>query len=161
MLGDLITETMNMVTGAARTARSRFVLAVFLVPLLGGCTILASRPVQLMSETGAAIRAAKEVQADTLAPELYRQANEWYFKAKHEYKFKNFHLAKEYATKARNFAELAEFQSIRNGGKVSEPPPPEATPAAAPYPYPTPTGVPADELERRQQQQKSGQPPGP
>src|SRR5690348_10262313 len=72
-----------------------------------GCSIFARRPVQEMSETGAAIRAAKEVQADTLAPEFFRQANEWFFRAKHEYKFKNFHLAKEYADKARMFAEKA------------------------------------------------------
>src|SRR4051812_24234163 len=57
-----------------------------------GCSLLATRPLQEMSDTSAAIRAAKEVQADTLSPEFYRQSNEWFFKAKHEYKFKNFLL---------------------------------------------------------------------
>lgn len=117
------------------------------------------RPVQEMSDTAAAIRAAREVQADTLAPELYRQANEWFFKAKHEYKFKNFDLAETYSSKARVFAEDAEFEAIRNGGNrtgdvaTSDPlsagltgPAEKAAPApvSTPYAYPTPTGTPAE-----------------
>lgn len=117
------------------------------------------RPVQEMSDTAAAIRAAREVQADTLAPELYRQANEWFFKAKHEYKFKNFDLARSYSDKARVFAEDAEFEAIRNGGNrsndvaTSDPLAPgltgptdkgAPTPTSTPYAYPTPTGTPAD-----------------
>ncbi len=81
-----------------------------------GCSIFYSRPVQEMSDTAASLRAAREVQADTLAPELYRQANEWFFRAKNEYKFKNFKLADEYSAKARYFAEMAEFESLRSGG---------------------------------------------
>ena len=69
-----------------------------------------------MSDTVAALKAAKEVQADTLAPELYRQATEWFFRAKREYKFKNFREAFDYARKARLFAEEAEFFAIRGGG---------------------------------------------
>lgn len=118
------------------------------------------RPVQDMSDTAAAIRAAREVQADTLAPELYRQANEWFFRAKHEYKFKNFDLARSYSDKARVFAEDAEFEAIRNGGNRSgdvtttDPLAPGLTgpadkavptPTAAPYAYPTPTGIPAND----------------
>ena len=73
-----------------------------------------------MSDTAAAIRAAREVQADTLAPELFRQANEWFFKAKNEYKFKNFEMADDYAQKARRYAEQAEFTSIQSGGSRSD-----------------------------------------
>ncbi|HAR41341.1 MAG TPA: hypothetical protein DCS07_01715 [Bdellovibrionales bacterium] len=126
---------------------------------LTGCTLFASRPTQLMSDTSAAIRAAKGVQADTLAPELYRQANEWFFRAKHEYKFKNFKLAADLASKARLFAEQAEFQSLKNGGKFVEPPPPElpsGTQAAGPPPpdtYATPEPIPADRMEQQQNQQ--------
>ena len=69
-----------------------------------------------MSYTSAALRAAKEVQADTLAPELYRQAREWLFKARREYKFKNFQDARVAAKKARLFAEKAEFEALANGG---------------------------------------------
>lgn len=141
----------------------RIQLATFAVALAMmitlGCSILSTRPVQEMSDTAASIRAAREVQADTLAPELFRQANEWFFKAKHEYKFKNFDLAKSYAERARKFAEDAEFESMRNGGSrtdapIADPmetglngPPSQPIPTStpSPYAYPTPTGVPASD----------------
>ncbi len=125
-----------------------------------------------MSDTAAAMRAAKEVQADTLAPELFRQASEWFFKAKKEYKFKNFKLAKEYGERARRFAEQAEFEAIRNGGNRTEvppdpygnsdtPPPPPSP--EEPYKYPTPEGTPAETFEQRrlqeEAQKKAAQPP--
>ena len=110
-----------------------------------------------MSDTAAAIRAAREVQADTLAPEFYREANEWWNKAKKEYKFKNFKLALDYSGKARRLAERAEFESIRNGGtrsQVDTPPDPFARPEAPaakyePYQYPTPVGTPQESYDQR------------
>lgn len=144
-----------------------------------GCSLFAVRPVQEMSDTSAAIRAAHEVNADTLAPELYRQANEWFFKAKNEYKLKNFSLAEEYALKARRYAEQAEFESIRNGGIRSEmrlpdplsdsagmqpevppPPPSEGAGGSEPYDYPKSKGRPAEYMMQDQQQQQSSQQPG-
>lgn len=64
-----------------------------------------------------AIHAAKEVNADVLAPELFRMAQETSLKARRDYRLKNFKEAKEFADRARTFAERAEFESIRNGGK--------------------------------------------
>jgi hypothetical protein len=146
---------------------------------LAGCTLLTTRPIQEMSITAAAIRAAKEVQADTLSPDFFRLAGEWYFQAKHEYKFKNFKMAKDYAEKARFFAEKAEYESIRNGGNrtdqgVTDPlanggggdaggAPNEGgangagggngkgppDPKSTPYAYPTPAGTPADVYDQR------------
>jgi hypothetical protein len=102
-----------------------------------------------MSNTAAAIRAAKEVQADTLSPDYFRQANEWFFKAKNSYQIKEFKIADEQANKARHFAEMAEFDALQNGGNRSdpanEPPPPDPAPTATPYAYPTPTATPYDE----------------
>jgi hypothetical protein len=119
--------------------------------LFSGCSIFATRPVQEMSDTSAALKAAREVQADTLAPELYRQAQEWFYKAKHEYQLKQFHRAAEYAEKARKYAEQAEFHAIRNGANRADLSPPEAPPAAPAdaYQYPTPTGTPADVYDQR------------
>ncbi len=91
-------------------------LIVLSLVVLSGCSLTATRPMQEMSYTSAAIRAAKEVQADNLAPETYRQANEWFRKARKEYRLKNFKQAKDYADKARSLAEQAEFDSIVNGG---------------------------------------------
>jgi hypothetical protein len=151
-----------------------YVLVPFVALEIMGCTILATRPNQEMANTAAALRAAREVQADTLAPEYYRQATEWFFRAKHEYKFKNFDVARGYASKARRFAEEAEFEALRNGGNrsdqaVSDPldnavdaanpnrnknnqqqPTPSAPKAAAtPDAYPTPEGTPADVYDQR------------
>ena len=101
-----------------------------------GCSLTATRPVQEMSDTTAAIRAAREVQAQTLAPELYRQSNEWFLRARREYRLKNFREAKEYADRARLFAEQAEFEAVRNGAARESlnvpPPPPPPPPGGAP-----------------------------
>jgi len=107
-----------------------------------------------MSYTLAAIKAAKEVQADTFAPEFYRLANEWFFQAKNEYKYKNFKLAQEYTKKARHFAEQAEFEAIRSGGVRSQqaveiPEMSYNPPASKPYEYPKPEGTPADVFQER------------
>ena len=50
--------------------------------LLASCSVVAVRPKQEMSDTAAAIRAAREVKADTIAPEFFREAEEWAFKAR-------------------------------------------------------------------------------
>jgi hypothetical protein len=101
-----------------------------------------------MANTAAAIRAAREVKADTAAPEFFREAQEWFFKANQEYRVKNFKKAKEAAHRARVAAEKAEFQAILGGAKRDslqpEAPPPEQPPEAAaesgsaPEPQPTP-----------------------
>jgi len=157
LLHDKKARSKAFLTGADHRVCSRFRSclwpSVLLLAVLSGCTVLATRPVQLMSDTAAAIRAAREVQADTLAPEPYRQATEWFFKASQEYKLKNFKLAIDYASRARTFAEQAEFQAISNGAKTNEapPPPPEPTPAKVsdPNEYATPTPTPADVYEER------------
>lgn len=118
----MILET-KVTGGSLNQASSRFILsAIFLLfqsLLLQGCSLFTPRPVQDMSQTSAALRAAKEVQADVLAPELFRQAAEIFAKAKREYKFKNFNFATIYAQKARRLAEEAEFEALRNGGNRS------------------------------------------
>lgn len=128
----------------------RLPLTLLLISSSLGCSLLATRPVQEMSDTTAALRAAKEVQADTLAPELYRKANELFLKARKEYKYKNFYLANDYAEQARALAEQAEFEAIRGGGirQDANIPDPLAnslpTPTNPAYAYPTPTGRLAD-----------------
>lgn len=88
-----------------------------------------------------AIKAAKEVGADTLAPELYRNAVEKGQLARKEYRFKNFQTAKELADQARFYAEKAEFESIQNGGKrEAVPQDPLAEPSYSPEPIATPAG---------------------
>jgi|GEM_PF-1502738 len=81
-----------------------------------GCSVAATRPVQEMSNAETAIRAAKDLNADSLAPELYRKANDYHFKAKREYRLKNFDLARKYAVRAMRYAEEAEFLALKGGG---------------------------------------------
>ncbi len=100
------------------------------------------------------MKAAKDAQADVIAPVLYREANEWWQKAKAEYKYKNFEDAETFAIKARKLAEQAEFEVLKNPGQRTEStmddnsaqqaPPSAPTPADTPYAYPTPTGTPFD-----------------
>ena len=82
---------------------------------LSGCSLMATRPGQDMADTAAAIRAAREVQADVHSPVLFLQAIEWLDRAKKEYRYKNFDLAQVYSQYARKYAEKAEFESMRNG----------------------------------------------
>ena len=96
--------------------------SILVLILSGGCSTLATRPTQEMSYTSSALKSAKEVQADVLAPELYRQANEWFMKARSEFRFKNFDLALKYAKKSRNYAEEAEFEAIRAGATRNDSP---------------------------------------
>jgi len=57
--------------------------------------------------------AAKNADAQTLAPSLYRKAEFYYLKAKSSYKRKYFNKAKQYAILSQKFSEKAEYVSIR------------------------------------------------
>lgn len=107
--------------------------------LLSSCSITAVRPAQEMSNMEVAIKAAKEMGADILAPELYRTSIERGQEARKEYRFKNFMKAKDLADQARLFAEKAEYESIRNGGKREAVP---LDPLSDPSYAPEPTGTP-------------------
>lgn len=144
-------------------------VVVLFATLISGCSLLATRPVQDMSDTAAALRAAREVQADVLAPELYRKANELFFKARREYKFKNFEEARSLAIQSRRLAEQAEFDAMRGGATPTEtvfdpfsdlpgqPTAPNAAPAPTtpePYDYPTPEPIPAEKYDERMREQQ-------
>jgi hypothetical protein len=113
-----------------------------LAPLfLISCSITAVRPAQEMSNLEVSLRAAKEINADILAPELYRMANEVSVQAHREYRFKNFEKAKKLADQARVYAERAEFEAIKNGAKREAVP---ADPLSEPSYAPEPIGNPSE-----------------
>jgi hypothetical protein len=87
---------------------------------LSSCSVVASRPLQEMTNADLAIKAAKEVNADTLSPTYFRRAVDLYAKAKYEYGLKNFYQAKKLANAARKFAEQSEFISYKAGGATPE-----------------------------------------
>jgi hypothetical protein len=114
----------------------------FLIFFFGGaCSVTAVRPAQEMSNMEVSIRAAKEVNADVLAPELFRSAQESSLLARREYRYKNFEAAKKYADQARVYAERAEFESLQNGARrEAVPADPLSEPSYAPVPIGTPSG---------------------
>jgi len=128
---------------------------VLLLITSSGCSVIARRPIQEMADATAALKAAREVQADTNSTDYFRLAEEMYFKARQEYRLKNFARAKKHAVEARELAEKSEFLSIRGGAvrsslsapQTEAPPPAEAgtpppqgdsAPPTAPAPTPTP-----------------------
>jgi hypothetical protein len=114
-------------------------LAIAPIFLISACSITAVRPSQEMSNLEVSLRAAKEVNADVLAPELYRSAQETATKARREYRYKNFEIAKKYADQGRIYAERAEFEALRNGAKREAiPTDPLSEPSYAPVPIGTP-----------------------
>lgn len=86
----------------------------------GGCSLTATRPVQEMANADIAIKAAKDLNADSLVPELFRGAQDNFFKAKRDYRLKNFENARNYALRATRLAETAEFEAYRLGGAAPE-----------------------------------------
>lgn len=88
------------------------------------CSVAVIRPVQEMAVADAALRAAREVNADAIEgsniPEIYRAAADNLFKAKREYRLKNFDRARKYAVRATLLAERAEFEAVKAGGATPE-----------------------------------------
>lgn len=115
-----------------------------------GCSLFHERPIQLMSDTAAALRAAKEVSADSLAPEKFRLANESFFRAQNEYRLKNFAIAEKYAKRARRLAEESEFDALRQGSnRTSLLPPDEPVGPPPPSTYEEPSGQLATEMMKQ------------
>ena len=81
--------------------------------ILGACGLTTTRPKVEMSLAQAAFMAAKEEGADVHAPNTYRQAEDYYLKAKSAYRRKYFNKAQEYALLSKKFSEQAEYQSKR------------------------------------------------
>ena len=87
----------------------------FLIFLLcvSACGLTTTRPKLEMSMAQAAFLAAKNAQADTKAPGLYRKAEYFYLKAKSAYKRKYFNKAQEFAVLSKKYSERAEYVAVR------------------------------------------------
>jgi hypothetical protein len=80
---------------------------------LWSCGLTTTRPKIEMSLAQAAFMAAKESGAEIHASNLFRQAEDYYLKAKSSYRRKYFNKAKEYALLSKKFSEEAEYTAIR------------------------------------------------
>lgn len=81
--------------------------------LLLSCGLAQTRPKLEMSLAQSAFLAAKEAKSSEHTPNLFRQAEYYYLKAKSAYKRKYFNKAKEYAVFSRKFSEKAEYNTKR------------------------------------------------
>jgi hypothetical protein len=88
-------------------------LLLVLLLVLGACGLATTRPKVEMSLAQAAFMAAKESGADIHASNLYRQAEDYYLKAKSAYRRKYFNKAQEYALLSKKFSEQAEYAAVR------------------------------------------------
>lgn len=110
------------------------ILLVLLGVVLSACQ---SRPVEELVLADVALKAAQKVKADVLAPDAFRQAENYYLRAKKDYNEGYFESAKKFATEARETAEQAEYKALlkqsqlRGGGTEpdfgSAPPPKRKT----------------------------------
>lgn len=119
--------------------------------VVAGCTLLTPRPIQDLADAKAALKAAKEVGADSAVPAIFLEASEAYFKAERNYQLKNFAIAKDYAIRCRVLAEEAEFEALKLGKNRSSlnvdelPPqtsPPESYEVDKPMPSTSPSTTP-------------------
>lgn len=90
----------------------KFIL-VFSLIFLGACGLATTRPKIEMNLAQAAYMAAKEAAADIHSPGLFRQAEDYYLKAKSAYRRKYFNKAKEYALLSKKYSEQAEYSAVR------------------------------------------------
>ena len=91
----------------------RQLLICLILFTLGACGLTTTRPKVEMSLAQAAFLAAKEAGADVHASNLYRQAEDYYLKAKSAYRRKYFNKAQEYALLSKKFSEQAEYAAVR------------------------------------------------
>lgn len=89
------------------------IFGLLLLSFFTSCGLATTRPKLEMSMAAAAFMAAKEAKAETLAPNIFRKAEEYYLKAKSSYRRKYFNKAKQYALLSQKFSEQAEFSAIK------------------------------------------------
>lgn len=90
----------------------KLILLVLMISITA-CGLTTTRPKVEMSLAQAAFLAAKESGADIHAPNLFRQAEDYYLKAKSAYRRKYFNKAQEYALLSKKYSEQAEYSAVR------------------------------------------------
>jgi len=81
----------------------------------GACT---QRPVVDLTLADVALKAAQKVRADSLAPDQYRQAENFYLRAKKDFAEGYYDSCKKYSNQARLLAEQAEYRSLLKQNQV-------------------------------------------
>lgn len=123
-----------------RPPRSGWAFA-FVVLWLVGC---AHRPIEELVLADVAVKAAQKVKADSLAPDMYRKAENYFLRAKKDFSEGYFDSCRRYASDARMLAEQAEYKALLKQNQVktrSTSDDPGAGAAPGTEPYPTSEGI--------------------
>jgi hypothetical protein len=75
--------------------------------------VFATRPKQLLSDSKAALSAAEDAEAKSLAAGYYRRAREHFMAGRRAYGEKNFGDAKRHLKASKKYSEEAEYQALR------------------------------------------------
>ncbi len=94
-------------------------IRLFLLFVLMGC---ASRPVKEMLAADVALKAAQKAKADSSSSDLFRRAENYYWRAKKDYRDGYFDSAKKNAEEARLAAERAEYDAVQKQQSLQGPP---------------------------------------
>ncbi len=71
------------------------------------------RPIEELAIADVALKAAQKVKADSLAPDFFRKAENFYLRAKKDFAEGYFDSCKKFADKARLMAEKAEYRALQ------------------------------------------------
>lgn len=96
-----------------------------LLPLLLVLVGCHPRPTEDLVLADVAVRAAQKVKADSLAPDLFRKAENHYLRAKKDYAEGYYESCKKNANDARLAAEQAEYRALRKQTQLRDRPPEE------------------------------------
>lgn len=88
-------------------------LLLFLLLILSGCGITATRPKLEMSIAEEAFLSAKDAGGEDISPKEFRLAELSYLKAKSAYKKKFFDKASQYAKISIKYSEMAELNAFK------------------------------------------------
>jgi hypothetical protein len=91
----------------------RLGLTLLVLLQLAACSLATTRPKLEMTMAQTAFVAARNANAQTLAPGLYRKAEFYYLRAKSHYRRKYFNKAKQYAILSKEYSEKAEFVAVQ------------------------------------------------
>lgn len=95
--------------------RNSLIIVFFL--LFAGCQ---HKPIEQLVFADAAIKAAQKAKADSLAPDLFRKAENYFLRAKTDYEEGYFDSCYKFANEARLAAEQAEYQSLLKQSKAKD-----------------------------------------
>ncbi len=76
------------------------------------------RPTEELAIADVALKAAQKVKADSLAPDFFRKAENFYLRAKKDFTEGYYDSCKKFANQARMMAEKAEYRALQKQTQI-------------------------------------------